>query len=109
MHLTYTVRNHTERRAHTAEGDLVVARRDAGVRVPLGHGEWLVTAHTADLMGTAQGIVLNNDAGFRGRQWESGIDGQQHPTLRSAMESAITVARYDAAMTRRIRQAREEN
>jgi len=74
----------------TSEGDLVVARR----RRPLA---WLVTAtaNDADLT-TVQGIVTRNEAGFAGRQWESAIDGQQHPSLTAACRAAVSLARQRA-------------
>lgn len=81
----------------TEAGDLVIARRDAGVKADLAYGEWLVTATSSDdSLAQVQGTVWMNEAGFRGRQWESSIDGQQHPTLKSAMEAAVERAQARA-------------
>lgn len=79
----------------TEDGDLVVARRDAGVKADLGAGEWLVTATANDLT-QVQGKVVHNEAGFRGRHWESAIDGQQYPSLIEAMREALSEARRRA-------------
>lgn len=72
----------------TDEGDLVIARKI--------DGEWLVTAHSSDLEAQVQGRVFFNEAGFRGRQWESSIDGQQHSSLIEAMREAVREARIRA-------------
>lgn len=73
-----------------AEGDLVIARR-------LVDGEWLVTATISDPdLTQVQGIVLHNEAGFRGRQWESAIDGQQHSSLMEALRAALRSARFSS-------------
>lgn len=86
----------TQKRDHreyvTESGDIVIARRDAGVKADLAYGEWVVTAHAGADIATVQGTVFLNEAGFRGRQWESSIDGQQHPSLKSAMEAALDKA-----------------
>jgi hypothetical protein len=96
--------NRRDRRQYNADdGGYVIARRDPGVRTPLADGEWLVTAFSADVT-TAQGIVWFNEAGFRGRQWESTIDGQQYPTLKAAMTASFDLAQRQSDMARRIRE-----
>jgi hypothetical protein len=78
----------------TLDGDLVIARRQTIAGQPT--SEWLVTAHSNDLGAQVQGLVGFNEAGFRGRQWESSIDGQQYPSLIEAMRAAISVATRQA-------------
>lgn len=73
----------------TVEGDIVIARQQDP-------GYWLVTAHSADLGAEVQGIVQFNEGGFRGRQWESQIDGQQYSSLIEAMREAVSIARQRA-------------
>ena len=102
MDLTLIVNRSDRRQYNDEEGGYVIARRDPGVRMPLGHGEWLVTAFAKDLT-TRQGVVYHNEAGFAGRDWESSIDGQQHPTLKSAMSEALRLARQDSDLDRRLR------
>lgn len=50
-----------------------------------------VKAHHGDTL--VRGIVTKNDAGFRGRQWEDDITGQQHRTLREASRAIMTEAK----------------
>jgi hypothetical protein len=73
----------------TVENDYVIARK-------LGTGAWLVTAHSADLGAQVQGFVTFNESGFRGRQWESAIDGQQYSSLIEAIREAVSLVRRQA-------------
>ena len=102
MNLTLIVNRADRRQYNDDEGGYVIARRDPGVRIPLGEGEWLVTAFAKDLT-DRQGIVYHNEAGFAGRDWESSIDGQQYPTLKAAMTAALSLARQDSAIGRRLK------
>lgn len=106
MNLTLIVNRADRRQYNDDEGGYVIARRDPGVRVPLGEGEWLVTAFANDLT-TRQGLVYHNEAGFRGRDWESSIDGQQHPTLKAAMSEALRLARIERDIARKWREAQQ--
>lgn len=73
----------------TPERDYVIARCITA-------GVWLVTAHSADLRAEVQGYVSKEDAGFRGRQWESTIDGQQYPSLIEAVREAVAIVQRRA-------------
>lgn len=53
-------------------------------------------ATTGRFNGRVVGYVSRNEAGFRGRQWESEIDNRQHETLRDAAQCAIVAARAQA-------------
>ena len=84
----------------TPDGDLVIARKKDDV--------WHVTAHSADLGAEVKGSVIFNEGGFRGRQWESFIDGQQYPSLVSAMRAAVERARSRAEAVRFARHIESE-
>lgn len=107
--LTPRINRRDHREYVTEDGDLVIARR-------VDSTTWLVTAHSNDLGGQAQGQVWRNEAGFRGRQWESAIDQQQHASLMDAMREAVSIARQRADLAafartnpeRRSREARTE-
>lgn len=74
----------------TVEGDYAIARQ-------IEPGRWLVTATANDpALTQAQGHVTFNEGGFRGRQWESDIDGQQHSSLVAAIREAVALARRNA-------------
>jgi hypothetical protein len=85
----------------TEGGDMVIARRDAGVKIPLDEGEWLITAtlNNPDLT-QVQSTAWFNECGFGGRQWESRIDGQQYRTLTACMETVLAEARFTSAINR---------
>lgn len=83
------VNTRNRREYATPDGDLVIAQRS--------ETGWLVTAFANDSALTqVRGAVVFNEAGFGGRQWESQIDGQQHPSLLSAMREALAMARQQA-------------
>ena len=92
LELTTRVNKRDHREYGTPDGDLVIARKKDDV--------WHVTAHSADLGAEVKGSVIFNEGGFRGRQWESFIDGQQHPSLVSAMRVAVEKARARSEVLR---------